>query len=88
MRLLGGRGADQRRRTVSSTHLEKVQRIIYKSGEEFINLHNTSPSTQTNAVMEFILHTDSTVPLFIDQPEDNIDNEARYKMCIRDRLQS
>ena len=62
---------------------DKVQRIIYKSGEEYINLHNTSPGTQTNAVMEFILHTDSTVPLFIDQPEDNIDNEARYTQLTR-----
>ena len=60
-----------------------MQRIIYKSGEEYINLHNTSPGTQTNAVMEFILHTDSTVPLFIDQPEDNIDNEARYTQLTR-----
>lgn len=62
---------------------DKVQRIIYKSEEEYINLHNTSPGTQTNAVMEFILHTDSTVPLFIDQPEDNIDNEARYTQLTR-----
>lgn len=62
---------------------DKVQRIIYKSDNEYINLHNTSPGTQTNAVMEFILHTDSTVPLFIDQPEDNIDNEARYAQLTR-----
>lgn len=62
---------------------EKVQRIIYKVGEEYIDLHKTSPGTQTNAVMEFILHTDSTVPLFIDQPEDNIDNEARYAQLTR-----
>lgn len=62
---------------------EKVQRIIYKSDNEYINLHNTSPGTQTNAIMEFILHTDSTVPLFIDQPEDNIDNEARYSQLTR-----
>lgn len=62
---------------------EKVQRIIYKAGEEYIDLHKTSPGTQTNAVMEFILHTDSTVPLFIDQPEDNIDNEARYAQLTR-----
>lgn len=61
----------------------KVQRIIYKSGDEFVDLHNTSPGTQTNAVMEFILHCDSTVPLFIDQPEDNIDNEARYAQLTR-----
>lgn len=62
---------------------DKIQRIVYKSGNEYINLHNTSPGTQTNAVMEFILHTDSTVPLFIDQPEDNIDNEARYAQLTR-----
>lgn len=62
---------------------EKVQRIIYKVGEEYIDLHKTSPGTQTNAVMEFILHTDSTVPLLIDQPEDNIDNEARYAQLTR-----
>lgn len=62
---------------------EKVQRIIYKAGEEYIDLHKTSPGTQTNAVMEFILHTDSTVALFIDQPEDNIDNEARYAQLTR-----
>lgn len=61
----------------------KIQRIIYKSGEDYIDLHKTSPGMQTNAVMEFILHTDSTVPLFIDQPEDNIDNEARYTQLTR-----
>ena len=65
------------------TSAEKVQRIIYKVGEEYIDLHKTSPGTQTNAVMEFILHTDSTVPLLIDQPEDNIDNEARYAQLTR-----
>lgn len=62
---------------------DKIQRIVYKSGNEYINLHHTSPGTQTNAVMEFILHTDSTIPLFIDQPEDNIDNEARYAQLTR-----
>lgn len=62
---------------------EKVQKIIYKSESEYIDLHNTSPGTQTNAVMEFILHSDSTIPLFIDQPEDNIDNEARYSQLTR-----
>ena len=62
---------------------DKIQRIIYKSEVEYIDLHNTSPGTQTNAVMEFILHTDSTAPLFIDQPEDNIDNEARYAQLTR-----
>ena len=57
--------------------------IIYKSAEIFVDLHNTSPGTQANAVMEFILHTESTIPLLIDQPEDNIDNEARYAQLTR-----
>lgn len=38
---------------------------------------------QTNAVMEYILHSESTIPLFIDQPEDNIDNEARYAQLTK-----
>lgn len=62
---------------------DKIQKIIYKYSEGYIDLHKTSPGTQTNAVMEFILHSDSTVPLFIDQPEDNIDNEARYAQLTR-----
>ena len=57
---------------------EKIQKIIYVHEGEYIDLHKTSPGTQTNAVMEYILHSESTTPLFIDQPEDNIDNEARY----------
>lgn len=62
---------------------KEVQKIIYKQNDEYTDLHNTSPGTQTNAVMEFILHADSTVPLLIDQPEDNIDNEARYAQLTR-----
>lgn len=62
---------------------EKIQKIIYKYNENFIDLHNTSPGMQTNSVMEFILHSDSTIPLFVDQPEDNIDNEARYSKLTR-----
>ena len=38
---------------------------------------------QTNAVMEYILHSESTIPLLIDQPEDNIDNEARYSQLTK-----
>lgn len=61
----------------------KVQKIIYIHDGEYIDLHKTSPGTQTNAVMEYILHSDSTTPLFIDQPEDNIDNEARYAQLTK-----
>jgi hypothetical protein len=62
---------------------EKIQKIIYVHDGEYIDLHKTSPGTQTNAVMEYILHSESTIPLFIDQPEDNIDNEARYSKLTK-----
>lgn len=62
---------------------EKIQRIIYVHDGECIDLHKTSPGTQTNAVMEYILHSEATTPLFIDQPEDNIDNEARYAQLTK-----
>ena len=62
---------------------EKIQKIIYVHEGEYIDLHKTSPGTQTNAVMEYILHSESTTPLFIDQPEDNIDNEARYSQLTK-----
>lgn len=62
---------------------EKIQKIIYVHDDEFVDLHKTSPGTQTNAVMEYILHSESTTPLFIDQPEDNIDNEARYSQLTK-----
>lgn len=62
---------------------EKIQKIIYVNNGEYIDLHKTSPGTQTNAVMEYILHSESTTPLLIDQPEDNIDNEARYSQLTK-----
>ena len=37
-----------------------------------------SPGTQTNILMEYIVSKDTTIPLLIDQPEDNIDNETIY----------
>lgn len=62
---------------------EKVQKIVYVHDGEYTDLHMTSPGTQTNAVMEYILHSESTIPLLIDQPEDNIDNEARYSQLTK-----
>lgn len=58
-------------------------KIIYASSESIIDLHETSPGTQTNAIMELMLHTESSAPMFLDQPEDNIDNEARYEKLTK-----
>lgn len=62
---------------------KKIHRIIYNSEDNYVDLHRTSPGMQTSAVMEFILHSDSTSTLLIDQPEDNIDNEARYAQLTK-----
>ena len=60
-----------------------IHRIIYRNIEGYMDLHKTSPGTQTSAIMEYVLHSDSTTTLLIDQPEDNIDNEARYAQLTK-----
>ena len=48
------------------------------SKNEYIALDSSSPGMQTNSIMEYVLNQSSDIPLLIDQPEDNVDNEARY----------
>lgn len=53
--------------------------ILY--GKDIDNLENIvkmSPGTQTNILMEYIVSKQTEIPLLIDQPEDNIDNETIY----------
>lgn len=53
--------------------------ILYgKTVEELENINKMSPGTQTNILMEYIVSKDTKIPLLIDQPEDNIDNETIY----------
>lgn len=37
-----------------------------------------SPGTQTNILLEYIVHMDTARPLLIDQPEDNVDNQTIF----------
>jgi ABC-type Mn2+/Zn2+ transport system ATPase subunit len=48
---------------------------IYYNGK---NIEKESPGTQTNILMEYIVNSNASIPLLIDQPEDNIDNKAIY----------
>jgi ABC-type lipoprotein export system ATPase subunit len=48
---------------------------IYYSDDD---IESMSPGSQTNILMEYIVKSDSSVPLLIDQPEDNVDNNAIY----------
>lgn len=53
--------------------------ILYGDSEDNLQAINTlSPGTQTNILMEYIVSKDTKIPLLIDQPEDNIDNETIY----------
>lgn len=49
-----------------------------KQGGKLEAINKMSPGTQTNILMEYIVSKDTTIPLLIDQPEDNIDNETIY----------
>ena len=55
----------------------KEKNSIYK------NLVELSPGTQTNILMEYIVHKDTKIPLLIDQPEDNIDNFTIYNKLTK-----
>lgn len=53
--------------------------IYYNNGDKTIKLRDVSPGTKANILMEYIVFKDSSIPLLIDQPEDNIDNQTIYK---------
>ena len=53
--------------------------ILYGNSEDNLQaIEVLSPGTQTNILMEYIVSKDTKIPLLIDQPEDNIDNETIY----------
>lgn len=60
---------------------EEKYTIAYKKTEDddYVDIMEMSPGTQTNILMEYIVHEDSKKPLLIDQPEDNIDNQTIFK---------
>lgn len=52
--------------------------IQYLENGSYGDISKLSPGTQANILLEYIVHTDATKPLLIDQPEDNVDNETIY----------
>ena len=59
--------------------IEEINTIYYAIGNEpKENIFDASPGTQTNILMEYIVSKDTKIPLLIDQPEDNIDNETIF----------
>ena len=66
-------------KTLSDYQVTYESNILYgKDDKNFENIINMSPGTQTNILMEYIVSKQTEIPLLIDQPEDNIDNETIY----------
>lgn len=53
--------------------------ILFDVGDgSYQDLRTLSPGTQTNILIEYIVHKATDIPLLIDQPEDNVDNQTIY----------
>lgn len=53
--------------------------ICFNSGDGvYRDIRTLSPGTQTNILLEYIVHKETKRPLLIDQPEDNVDNQTIY----------
>jgi energy-coupling factor transporter ATP-binding protein EcfA2 len=60
--------------------MEQKSKIYYFNEDGYhFDLAQESPGTRANILMEYLIFKDATIPLLIDQPEDNIDNSTIYK---------
>lgn len=53
--------------------------IFYEHNNEKKDIRSLSPGSKANLLMEYIVFKDTSIPLILDQPEDNIDNRTIYK---------
>ena len=66
-------------------NIELKDVIRYRESEDkpYEDISTMSPGTQTNILFEYIVHKDTSIPLLIDQPEDNVDNQTIYSELRR-----
>lgn len=66
-------------------NIESKDVIRYRESEDkpYEDISTKSPGTQTNILFEYIVHKDTSIPLLIDQPEDNVDNQTIYRELRR-----
>lgn len=57
---------------------ERLAIYYQQDNGEYVDISKLSPGTQTNILIEYIVHQDTDIPLLIDQPEDNVDNQTIY----------
>lgn len=72
-------------KSMSGVYKEDKNKIIHyvAKDDEYRDLATSSPGMQTASLMEYVFNQESKIPILIDQPEDNIDNEARYKFLTQ-----
>ena len=77
-----GNSADQLEESLKSFNLKYVEsysiEYLGESGQ-YEDITKKSPGTRTNILLEYIVHRETSVPLLIDQPEDNVDNKTIYR---------
>lgn len=81
-----GKTADTVVNTLESFSLNMTQKDVIrysKDGKDRKSIENLSPGTQTNILLEYIVHKGTSIPLLIDQPEDNVDNQTIYSELRR-----
>lgn len=70
---------DEELNSLKSYQIEiKNEILVQDPNEKPINLKHVSPGTRSNYLLEYIVFNETSKPLLIDQPEDNIDNETIY----------
>lgn len=68
---------------VKSLKINIQNDIYYKNKDKKVKLRNQSPGSKANILMEYIVFKETSIPLLIDQPEDNIDNHNIYNDLTR-----
>jgi len=58
--------------------LDVLKKIFYEHNNEKKDIRYLSPGSKANLLMEYIVFKDTSIPLILDQPEDNIDNRTIY----------
>lgn len=63
--------------------IEQCNILYGETKDSLKSINYMSPGTKTNILMEYIVSKDTKIPLLIDQPEDNIDNETIYNKLTK-----
>ena len=81
-----GKSAAELMESLKSFDLDYIESlsIEYRNDDgTYESIMLKSPGTRTNILLEYIVHRNTNIPLLIDQPEDNVDNQTIYRDIVR-----